>query len=689
LESPSLELSLRGEKTFEFRYVDYRIEEGISLASLPSPRGGEGLILRLADEPRKVELELLYGVYPEGVLTRAIRIIHHNEEPLVLHKASSYEISFPTRDFLLTAYVSAWGDEYQKEEFPLARMGYFFGSESGASGDSYAPFFTLRRQDSGWNHGDVYAFSLMYSGSHREEIAVNPYGYTRVQAGISPLGLSLEIPPNEAFESPWGVLTYSSEGINGIPEAFHPFVLGRILPSFHKDDLRPIVYNNWEGTYFDFTEAKLLSLARRAKRLGIECFVLDDGWFGHRDDDTSSLGDYSCDKKKLPRGLSHFGKKIHKMGMLFGLWVEPESVNEDSLLYSLHPDWAIQDGVHAPKKQRHQLLLDLTKKEVRDYVFSMLCATIEEASPDFIKWDFNRCMSDMKEGSGYVYRYYLSLYSLLRDLREKYPHLWMENCASGGSRNDYAMMSFFDHCWVSDNTDHYSRAFIQANMSLLFPHRCLSHHVAAKSSHKMLRKASLETKFDVASFGVLGFELDISRLEPIEAKEIRRQIEYYQEKKSLFQQGRFAVVSRKEDSLFLSVSTDKEAALLEVHGLQLGYPDHEYLICPNLEPGAIYHYEVRKEDIPYSRFGALVNQVSPISLKEEGYLLHAISRRFAFESETFSGEALGEVLSGPGILLPTEWSGGGIGENLAVLGDFGARLYHIRKIEEDASTKKP
>lgn len=680
-ESPSIELSLRNEKTFEFVYVDHQIGSGEPLDGLPTPKGGESLVIGLEDRLRKVRLELLYRIFEEGVLTRAIRIINDSEETVTVHRASSYQLTFPTHDFILTAFVSSWGGEWQKEEMPIQRMGYHFGSETGSSCDSYNPCFYLRRPNTTLDEGEVYAFTLMYSGSHREEIQTNSYGYTRLQAGISPLGLAYLVEPGGKFESPWGILTYSQKGINGIPEALHPFASGRILPSFHKDELRPIVYNNWEGTYFDFSEAKLLSLASKAKRLGMECFVLDDGWFGHRDNDSSSLGDYSINKRKLPRGLRQLSDKIHQKGLLFGLWVEPESVSEDSELFKNHPDWVLSDGVHAPKKERHQWLLDLTKVEVRDYLFQELCKTFEEAKPDFIKWDFNRILTDYPEGSGYVYRYYLALYSLLHDIREKYPRLWMENCASGGARNDYAMMGFFDHAWVSDNTDHYSRAFIQTNMGLFFPQRWMSCHVSAKTSHKMLRRVTLDTKFDVASFGVLGYELDLKNLEPIETKEVQNQIAYYKERRSLFQMGSYSLLEQNDDRVVASIVNDHEGITLEVSGIQPEYPENTYLRSKGLDPDAVYRYEVRKENIPFSRFGALINQVSPIRLKEEGYILHALSRHKSLTNETFFGTAYGSVINGRGILLPVKWSGGGIGERLAVMGDFGTRLYYFRKVE--------
>ncbi len=679
-ENPSLILEKAGT-VFDFRYSSFEIRPAKPLATLPTPRGGEELVLTLLDAPRAVQLELHYFVYEEeGVLGRSIVLENLEGEELLIKKAMSYQVALENRDYVLETYFGNWAGEFLKEETPVGHMGYFFGSDTGSSGPGRNPFFLLKEKKSTHDYGWVYGFQLLYSGSFRTEVQENSFSRIRVVTGVSPLGFCLSLKPGERFESPLGLLAFSSSGSDAISEAFASFSRGRVLPSSHKDDLRPIVYNNWEGTYFDFTEAKILSLARKAKKLGIELFVLDDGWFGKRFDDTSSLGDYSLCKKKLPRGLKSLSRKIHKMGLQFGLWVEPEAVSPDSDLYRAHPDWAIADGYHDPVLGRHELLLDLTKKEVRDYLYEELSRVFEEAEVDFVKWDYNREIADVPDANAFSYRYILGLYELLSRLRARFPDLYMENCASGGSRNDLGMLSYFDTCWLSDNTDSFCRVSIETNMAKGYPQCVFSNHVSNKTSHQMLRKTSLETKFDVACLGVLGYELNLNELDPIDEEEIKAQIAFYKAHRALFQFGKIAILEQKEGGrTIVSVSTDDESATLAYYAVAPTNPEEETLRAAHLDPDATYAYEVRVEDLSFLRFGSLINMASPIRIKEEGKLVHFLARRKSLKSETFQGEASGRTLMGEGIKLGSQWNANGLSPSTRVLGDFGARVYLFSK----------
>lgn len=683
-ENPSIVLE-KGGATFDFRYASFEIRPAVPLKSLPTPRGGEELILTLLDQERAVKLELHYFLYEEeGVLGRSIVLENLDGDDLVLKKAMSYQVALENRDYLLETYFGNWAGEFQKEETPVGHMGYFFGSDTGSSGPGRNPFFLLKEKKSTHDYGYVYGFQLLYSGSFRAEVQENSFSRIRVTAGVSPLGFSLSLKPGERFESPLGLFTFSDRGSDAVSEAFASFSRGRVLPLSHQDELRPIVYNNWEGTYFDFSEAKLLRLARKAKKLGIELFVLDDGWFGKRFDDTSSLGDYSLCKKKLPHGLRSLSRKIHKMGLQFGLWVEPEAVSPDSDLYRAHPDWAIQDGVHGPVLGRHELLLDLTKTEVRDYLFNELTRVFEEAEVDFVKWDYNRELADVPTTNAFPFRYMLGLYDLLSRIRERFPRLWMENCASGGSRNDLGMLSFFDTCWVSDNTDSFCRASIQTNMAKGYPQCVFSNHVSNKTSHQMLRKTSLDTKFDVACLGVLGYELNLSELDPIDEAEIKKQIAFYKEHRALFQFGKIEILEQKEGGrTAVFVSKGEEAATFLFYGIAPTNPGEETLPVGILEDEALYSYDVRREDISFLRFGSLINMVSPVRLKEEGKIVHFLSRRKAMPSEDFSGTAQGKTLRSGGVKLGQQWNANGLSSSTRVLGDFGARVYLLRKEAAD------
>ena len=673
--NPSLLLENSDSFVFDFVYESYEIKEAGPVEGLPSPRGGEELILILRDQRMEAELDLHYLVYEEGVIGRYVEI--KSSKKVLCRKAMSYQLVLPNENFILESSYGNWAGEFQKDEAKLTHMGYFFGSDTFASGDNHNPLFFLKSGDSSAEHGSVYGFNLIYSGSHREEVEVNSFSRVRVSAGLSPQHFAWEIDKEKPFVTPVAILAYSDKGMNGVTAIFHSFIRGRVIPEAHRQDLRPVLYNNWEGTYMKFNEGKILSLARKAKKLGIELFVLDDGWFGHRDADNSSLGDYSVYKKKLPGGISGLSKKIHKMGMLFGLWFEPEAVSVDSDLYRAHPDWAISDGIHPNSEGRNQLLLDLTKPEVRDYLFEHLHRIISEAKLDFIKWDQNRPLSDIPGGEGgFVHRYILGLYELLGRVREAHPDLWMENCASGGGRNDLGMFSYFDTGWVSDDTDSFERASIQANMIKGYPACVMSNHVAAKTSHQLLRKTSLGTKFDVASIGVLGYELNLNDLDPIDKKELAAQIETYKKYRAAAQFGEVHVLAEKEDGrIIVSSIKDGQALASYCNVLQTPHPAMEKLPLAGFEAGKTYEFAVRPEKYDPRRFGSLINMILPFHVKEEGKLVNVVSRRYAMDAEKFSGTMDGEALNAGALTLGPQWAGTGLGENVRVLGDFGARLY--------------
>ena len=474
------------------------------------------------------------------------------------------------------------------------------------------------------------------------------------------------------------VLTFSNEGVNGISHHFHRFVNLHVIPEPFSYVDRPVAYNNWEATYFKFSEAKIKGLMKIAADIGVELFVLDDGWFGHRDTETSSLGDWKIYKKKLPHEIKGLADFAHKKGMKFGLWFEPEMISVDSDLYAAHPEYAVSDGIHTPSEGRHQLLLDMTNPEARDYLFDCLKAVIGDAGVDYIKWDYNRIFADLPVSGSYAHDFILGTYALLGRLREEFPNLIMENCASGGGRNDLGMFSYFCQGWVSDDTDSFERAKMQQAMAIGYPQSVLSNHVAAKTSHQMLRKTSFGTKFDVAAIGILGYELDISALDPLDLKEIKAEIAYYKEHRHLFQFGQYDVLQELEEgALIVEVSDGKEAEISYVNFLQTPHPGIETLKPVNLERETTYVYKVRKEDIDFRRFGSLINMVSPVHMKEEGKLVNFISRRFGFGNEKFQGDIHGSMLLAGGLKLARQWAGVGMNDQTRILLDFGARIYRF------------
>ena len=678
--SPSLLLRSPKGVIFDFDFVSAEIGEPKEMEGYPTPRGAkEELTLLLEDKAMNVQVELHYLVYEEAnVIGRYVKIVNNDEGELTIEKAMSSQLVLEDKHFNLVSNYGNWAGEFQAESQPLSHTRIEFGSDTGSAGDYHNPFFYLLAKGASLDHGDAYGFNLVYSGNHLQQIETDSYGKVRVLQGISPLNFRPVLAKGAYFITPMAVLTYSSEGSNGIAHNFHSFIDGHVIPEQFSFVDRPVAYNNWEATYFKFSEHKIRSLIKKAADIGIELFVLDDGWFGHRDTETSSLGDWKIYKKKLPHGVKSLSAYAHKLGMKFGLWFEPEMISVDSELFAAHPEFAVSDGLHKPSEGRFQRILDMTNPAARDYLFDCLKSVIGDASIDYIKWDYNRIFSDLPASGTFCHDFILGLYDLLGRLRKEFPNLLMENCASGGGRNDLGMFSYFAQGWVSDDTDSFERAKMQAAMAIGYPQSVLSNHVSAKTSHQMLRKTSFGTKFDVAAIGVLGYELDIKELDPLDEKEIKAQIAYYKEHRHLFQFGRYDVLQELEDgALIVEVSDGKEAEVSYMNFLQTPHPAIETIRPVHLDASLEYTYAVRPEEIDFRRFGSLINQVTPIHLKEEGKLVNFISRRFGYGIEKFSGEIHGSMLLGGGLKLGRQWAGTGMNENTRIVLDFGGRLYRF------------
>ena len=679
--APSLILRSEDSVVFDFTFAEAQIGEAKLMEGYPTPRGAsEELVLALEDKALLAKAELHYVVYEEeDVIGRYVVIENGNDKSFDIEKAMSMQLVLEDKGFELVSHYSNWTGEFSVEQQPLFHNRIEFGSNTGSSGDDHNPFFYLKAKGCSLHHGEVYGFNLIYSGNHLEQIEKDNYGKVRILQGISPLNFRKTLAKGEKFITPMAVMTYSEEGLNGMAHQFHDFVNGHVIPEEFSYVTRPICYNNWEATYAKFNEGKIHALIKKAEKMGIELFVLDDGWFGHRDDDKSSLGDYNAYKKKLPHEISGLSAYVHKHNMKFGLWFEPEAISVDSDLFRAHPEYVMRDKLHNPSEGRNQLLLDLTNPEVREYLFKQLKSTIGPAQIDYIKWDYNRIFSDVPADNGtYMHDYILGLYDLLNKVRAEFPNLMMENCASGGGRNDLGMFSYFCQGWVSDDTDSYERGKIQTAMAMGYPQSVLSNHVSAKTNHQLLRKTSLGTKFDVASIGVLGYELDITKLDPIDEREIKNQITYYKENRYLFQFGRFDLLQELEEgALIYQVSDGKNAEVVYMNSLQTTHSGIEKLVPVNLDSSLTYNYKVRHEEIDFKRFGSLINQVTPIHLKEEGKLVNFISRRWGYGTEKFEGEISGDMLLGGALKLPRQWAGTGMNEYTRIILDFGARIYRI------------
>lgn len=682
--APSLVLSEGQEVVFDFVYDSFEVKTPEKIPGLPTPHGAkEEVVITCLEKARKAKLRLHYLVYEEeDVIGRYLEIVNENEAVLSVHKAASLQLCLLNHGDSLVSLYGAWANELNPEEAPLRHGRFLNESMSGLSSNRHNPFFLIKEKGGDAQHGACYGFNLVYSGNHQESVELDTFEVVTIQSGISPFLFKKDLAKEEHFYTPMAVMSYSKEGTNGLSLHYQDFVNDCVIPSVWKGRIRPIVYNNWEATMFSFNKAKLTSLMKEASALGIELFVLDDGWFGERNDDRHGLGDWECNTKKIPGGLASLSKEAKKLGLKFGIWMEPEMVNKASKCYQAHPDWIIHDGVHEPTEGRHQYLLDLRKKEVQDFVYASVSNVLNSADISYLKWDCNRMMSDFPEGyTSFFYDDVVGLYSVLERLVEDFPNVLFENCASGGNRFDLGMLSYFPQSWLSDDTDSFQRLTIQAGAAYGYPLSVMSNHVAAKTSNQLLRLTSLDSKFDVASFGVLGYELDLNDLTPLDKKIIQGQIAYYKEHRPLFQFGhRYQLASFKEgNDEAVEILAKDEAIVGRYEKLQKPSPEEARLTAVGLDEKSHYLYQSRPESLSMKKFGHLVNMASPIHLKEEGFLINTISARHDLASEVEKGMASGTALLSGGVALAQEWSGVGYSSEVRLVGDFGGRLYALKK----------
>ena len=467
-------------------------------------------------------------------------------------------------------------------------------------------------------------------------------------------------------------MAFSADGFAGMSNKMHNFINKYVIPTVWQGRERPVLFNSWEGCMFDFNHRRLVSLAKEAKDLGCELFVLDDGWFGKRDSDTAGLGDYTVNSKKLPHGLDGLAKAVNRRGMAFGLWFEPEAVNMDSDLYRAHPDWALTDGF-APLLSRHELLLDLTKEEVRDYIVESVSRTLDSAPITYVKWDMNRHSIAL---GARAHDYILGLYDVLRRIFEPRPEVLLETCSSGGNRFDLGMLCFSPQIWCSDNTDPVERIGIQTNLSYLYPLSTFGAHVSAAPHAQTLRNTPLCTRGNVSFFGCLGYELDLKHLLKIEKQQIREQIAFYKEYRKIFQFGEFRRLKNG-----WQVSDGGTALAAVFRGLVPAAPGYESLRLKDLQQDKRYHFRTFAQKLRVGQFGSLVKHVAPVNLDPNGFILRTADRHITLPDGAQELTASGAALMAGVRLLPL-FRGTGYDANQRTLTDFGSELYIIEEVAD-------
>ena len=568
-----------GHSVVGLQYESYKIlDEKPALEGLPSSFAGneacQTLVLTCKDSILDLEVELLYSVFEkEDIITRSVRVINHSADPIYLTKVYSACVDMDDRDYEWLTLHGSWARERQIERKKLGYGKQSVGSVRGESSHQEHPFIAWMDPDTTQTQGDVYAMHFVYSGNFQAQIEKSQFESIRVTMGINAEDFCWKLKQGECFTAPEVVLTFSSEGMGNMTRNLHDFYRDHMIRSKYTHMKRPILINNWEATYFDFNTEKLLSIAKRASELGIEMLVMDDGWFGHRNDDATSLGDWFVNEEKITGGLKYLVDEVNKLGLKFGIWMEPEMISPDSKLYEQHPDWAIAVPGRTATLSRNQYVLDLSRKEVRDYVFDMISNILHSANIEYVKWDMNRQLSDMgsyelsSDRQGELYhRYVLGVYELQERLITEFPDLLLENCSGGGARFDPGMLYYSPQIWCSDDTDAVERLKIQEGTALMYPLSAMGAHISVCPNHTVGRNTPFETRGNVALAGTFGYELDITKIPQEDQEMIPQQVQMYHKYNDLVREGDYyRIASYRENHEFdcyLVAAKDKKEALV-------------------------------------------------------------------------------------------------------------------------------
>lgn len=612
----SVAFNMRGENGVfgaDLKYKGHRKIEGkYTIPNLPAvyARIDEAYTVEveLADENAKVEVVLKYGVLPDlDVITRSVVVRNLGDTKRYISKVFSSSLDFLTGEFDLLHFHGRHAMERNLERIPIIYGNQSFESRRGTSSHQHNPFFILAQRDTTEDFGGCYGMSFLYSGNFRFEVEKDQYNQTRMQMGILDEMFDYELAAGEEFYAPEVAMAYSKNGLTGLSHIYHKLIRYHVCRGMYKDIRRPILINNWEATYFDFNGDDIVNIARQASELGVEMLVLDDGWFGKRDDDNSGLGDWYVNETKMNGTLAEVSNKVHEMGMKFGLWIEPEMVNEDSDLYRKHPDWAFVVPGRNPVRSRNQLVLDFSRKEVVDYIFDQISKVIDSAKIEYIKMDMNRSICDIYSAiEGYqnygkiMHEYVLGVYEFLERILNRYPNILIEGCSGGGGRFDAGMLYYTPQIWCSDNTDAIERIWIQHGTSFGYPISTVGSHVSAVPNHQTGRETSIQTRGVVAMAGSFGYELDLNLISEEEKREVKEQIESYKKYWNLIHNGQYYRLHTPnidtEVAAWSFVSEDKKEALVNVVSLTThGNAPVNYVKCKGLDEKKQYQLEGTEE----------------------------------------------------------------------------------------------
>lgn len=582
--------------------------EGLPAVYVEQKEEAESLDITLYDQVLDLEVTLTYTIFRDyPIICRSAFFTNKGSKQINLKRALSMSVDFENKDLEMIQLSGAWGRERDIIRRPLKQGITKIDSKRGGSSHQQNPFAALVEADTDEYSGKAYGFSLVYSANFTAQAERNHYGKTRMTMGINPFNFNWLLENGQSFQTPEVVMNYSDQGLNKMSQNYHQLYRKRLVKGKHRDQERPVLINNWEGTYFDFDTDKILEMAEAAAEVDLELFVLDDGWFGSRNDDTSSLGDWYVNQEKLPGGLEYLAEEINKLGLDFGLWFEPEMISPDSDLYREHPEWAIQVENRESSLSRQQLILDLSRREVQDYIIERVSAILEKANISYVKWDMNRPMTEYgslelksERQRELNHRYILGLYRVLEEITSKFPAVLFESCAGGGGRFDPGMLYYMPQTWTSDDTDAVERLKIQYGTSMVYPSASMGAHVSAVPNHQVERSTSLKMRYDVASFGNLGYELDITKLDENQKEKVKEQVNNYKELRSLVQFGDFYRLRSPFEDNFTAwsyVDQNKEELIVGFYQILASpNPREEKVKLKGLEAEADYR-EITTEEI--------------------------------------------------------------------------------------------
>ena len=598
-----------GSMSCDLRYKSHKIFEGkYNLEGLPavyaSEEEAQTLEILMEDPVTGVKVVLLYGVLPaQDIITRSVSVKNESSGKIYLNKIESASLDFLYGDYELLTFYGRHAMERNVQRVPVVHGTQKIGSVRGTSSHQYNPMMILAEKETTEDKGNCYAMSFVYSGCFQGEVLKDQLNQTRMMLGLQEEAFRYPLETGEMFQAPEVILSYSSEGMNRLSQNLHHCIRQHICRGKYKEEIRPILINSWEAAYFDFTGDTIYELAKAAKEVNIDMLVMDDGWFGKRDDDNSGLGDWFVNEKKLGGTLGNLIKKINDLGVKFGIWIEPEMVSEDSDLYRKHPDWALTVPGRNPVRSRNQLVLDFSRKEVVDEIYDQICKVLDQGNIEYVKWDMNRSLMDVyssvtRDQGRVLHDYVLGLYDFLERLVQRYPNLLIEGCSGGGGRFDAGMMYYTPQIWCSDNTDAIDRLRIQYGTSFGYPVSVVGSHVSAVPNHQTGRKTPLHTRGVVAMSGTFGYELNLMKLSEEEKQEIREQIEEYKRYAPIIQNGLYYRLSNpttEEICAWEFVHTDEKEQSKVLLNIVMqvihGNMTVNYVKLQGLEETAVYREE--------------------------------------------------------------------------------------------------